>query len=75
MNKETIYNAVITGIFTRHYQPGLDYFEFNRSELTEIAIELGLQPPKNLGDIVYAFRYRIPHYRKNRSTASMCSFW
>ena len=49
MNKEKIYNAIIIGIFTRYYKSGLDYFEFNRNELTEIANELGIPPAKNPG--------------------------
>ncbi|MBD2387568.1 endonuclease [Cylindrospermum sp. FACHB-282] len=60
MSKEGIYNAIITGIFNRYYQPNLDNFEFNRDELPEIANQLGIQPPKNLGDLLYCFRYRRP---------------
>ncbi|MTJ13804.1 endonuclease [Anabaena sp. UHCC 0187] len=60
MTKEGLYNSVITGIFQRYHQTGLEYFEFNRNELPEIAKELGIQSAKNLGDILYAFRFRKP---------------
>ena len=70
MSKEGIYNSIITGIFNRYYQPGLNTFDFSRDELPEIANELGIQCPKNLGDLLYSFRYRRPLPKAITDTAS-----
>jgi len=52
------YAQIIERIFLRHYQPGLREVEFSRSEIEQVADELGIKLPKNIGDIVYSFRYR-----------------
>lgn len=54
------YDKVINNIFKRYYQKGIDYFEFNREELSEVCQSLGITPPKNFGDILYSYRYRRP---------------
>jgi hypothetical protein len=75
MSKEGIYNSVVNGIFHRYYKPGLDSFEFNREELPEIANELGIKPPKNLGDLLYSFRYRRPLPKSITDTAPPGMEW
>ena len=52
------YAAIIECVFHNHYVPGVDSFEFTREELAAVASELGLQLPKNPGDLIYSFRYR-----------------
>lgn len=52
------YAAIIERVFHNHYVPGIDSFEFTREELVAVAAELGLQLPKNVGDLIYSFRYR-----------------
>ncbi len=52
------YDAIIVEIFQRHYQEGLNSFEFSRSEFAEVATDLGIVLPKNLGDVLYSFRFR-----------------
>lgn len=59
MSKERIYNTVIIEIFRQHYVPGIEQFEFPRSELEAVGVRLGLDP-KNLGDVIYAYRFRRP---------------
>jgi hypothetical protein len=59
MSKERIYNTVIIEIFRQHYEPSIDQFEFTRSELEAVGVKLGLDP-KNLGDVIYAYRFRRP---------------
>lgn len=56
--KVAAYGAVIEDIFARHYGGGGKDFEFDRSELRETAVRLGVKVPKNLGDVIYRFRYR-----------------
>lgn len=50
------YAAIIERVFKRHHQPGLTEFEFTREEFAEVAKELGIALPKNLGDAIYSFR-------------------
>ncbi len=53
------YKAVIEWIFFKHFKEGLPEFEFRREELNEGADDLGIERFKNLGDAIYAVRYRI----------------
>lgn len=52
------YVAIIEKIFLAHYRKGKTEFEFEREEIGKAATELGVTFPKNLGDVVYTFRYR-----------------
>jgi hypothetical protein len=51
------YEAIIIDIFQRNYS-GKSDFEFDREEIGESADRLGITRPKNLGDVIYTFRYR-----------------
>ncbi len=53
-----VYEPIISAIFKKHNRTGLVEFEFERDEIVQAAGELKLTPPKNLGDLVYYFRYR-----------------
>src|SRR5687767_4841126 len=52
------YDRIIETIFEKHYSPGIQNFEFVRSEVVEAAEHLGIARPKNVGDILYSYRYR-----------------
>lgn len=52
------YAQLIERIFERHYQLGQDILEFERAEIIEVAQELGIELPLNLGDVLYSFKYR-----------------
>ncbi len=52
------YAQIIQKVFERHWAPGLSEFSFARDELSDACAGLGIKVPKNLGDIVYTFRYR-----------------
>lgn len=56
---ENRYAVLIGQIFKRYYTLGLTEFEFEREELEHVALELGIKLPKNLGDVIYSFRYRV----------------
>lgn len=58
LSKTQIYEAIISHVFFDHYSPGADSFQFNRDELNGAAAKVGVKAPKNLGDVVYAFRFR-----------------
>jgi len=53
------YSALIETIFQAHYQSGMQGFYFERDELSTTAAKLGIRLPKNLGDVIYSFRYRV----------------
>ena len=55
MNK---YDNIILGIFQDHYHPGDTTVSLERDELSRKAKVLGIKTPKNLGDIVYSYKYR-----------------
>lgn len=52
------YSQIIERIFLSNYRPGLREVPFERSQIESVASELGIKLPKNLGDLVYTFRYR-----------------
>lgn len=65
--KQSTYKSIILDIFKSHFktdrvfqgiiEPG-EEFVFNRSEIVASAKRLKLKVPKNLGDLIYTFRYR-----------------
>ena len=52
------YSQLIEAIFLKHYREGASEIAFQRSEINQAADELGIKLPKNLGDVLYSFRYR-----------------
>lgn len=54
------YTRIIEAIFKAHYRKGATEVSFERQELADTAANLGIERPKNLGDIVYSFRFRTP---------------
>jgi hypothetical protein len=57
-DRSRLYGPIIEHIFQAHYVTGSDSLEFPRSEIESAASELGISLPKNLGDLIYSFRYR-----------------
>ena len=56
--KPNRYAAIIEKIFLSRYKAGDTDVDFERAEFESFAEQLGIQLPKNLGDIIYSFRYR-----------------
>ena len=52
------YAAIIERIFLDRYKKGETVVEFARQDLIDTAHRLGVDLPKNIGDVVYSFRYR-----------------
>ena len=52
------YAKILERIFSKHFKKGLTEIAFERSEFSQAADELGIILPKNLGDVLYSFRYR-----------------
>lgn len=57
-NSKNRYAQIIETIFLNKYQAGLTEIAFERLEITRVARKLKIKLPKNLGDILYSFRYR-----------------
>ncbi len=53
------YHQLIEAVFFAKYKKGDREVVFKRSDLETTAAKLGVKLPKNLGDIIYALRYRI----------------
>lgn len=59
-NEADVYSRIIERVFMSRYRPGSDVVDWEREDLLKACQELELTPPKNLGDVVYSFRYRKP---------------
>lgn len=69
------YVQIIEKIFASHYTDGARTVEFERDEIATVASELGIKLPKNLGDLLYSFRYRSVLPESIRSKASEGEVW
>jgi hypothetical protein len=58
MAKSNRYVQLIEAIFLASYKQGVKQIDFTRDEIAVTANRLGIKLPKNLGDILYSFRYR-----------------
>lgn len=52
------YSKLLENIFTRNHKSGMDKVPFQREELEKAAKRLRIKLPKNIGDVIYSFRYR-----------------
>lgn len=64
------YQAIISQVFANHHKIGLNEFEFTRDEFVAIAEGLKIALPKNVGDVIYSFRYRNELPESIRQTAT-----
>ncbi len=56
--KKNAYTQIIEKVFFTHYREGIVEFTFTREELLEAARSHNIKLPKNIGDLIYFFRYR-----------------
>ena len=54
------YTKIIEKIFLSGYKKGDREIHFDRTDIEKVAKELDIPLPKNLGDVIYSFRYRVP---------------
>ncbi len=64
------YQAIIACVFANNHVDGGTEFEFTREEFVAIADSLGIELPKNVGDVIYSFRYRNELPEVIRKTAA-----
>ncbi len=58
MPTPTRYGLIIERIFLSKYKRGARQIDFEREDIARAAGDLSIGLPKNLGDVVYSFRYR-----------------
>jgi hypothetical protein len=58
MSKANRYSQIIEAIFVKSYKKGINEISFTRDEIITTAENLKIIFPKNIGDILYSFRYR-----------------
>ncbi len=75
MKQTNRYVQIIERVFTEHYRSGASRVEFLRSDLERIAGELRIALPKNLGDLIYTFRYRVNLPESVASKAPRGTHW
>ena len=71
----TTYDAIILHIFMSKYTERLTEIPFSREELSSTAQLLGYRPPRNLGDVVYHYKYRNPLPQEIIDTAPENTYW
>lgn len=54
------YKILIERVFFDHWSNGTTEFEFAREEIETVAADLEIALPKNIGDLIYSFRFRVP---------------
>jgi hypothetical protein len=69
------YGQLIESIFQSHYKKGMREVPFQRDELISTARKLKIALPKNLGDVIYSFRYRASFPDSIKETASEGEGW
>lgn len=69
------YSRIIERIFLSHYQDGDTEVPFDREDIAQVAAELGIALPKNVGDLVYSFRYRTALPESVRSRVPQGQEW
>ena len=69
------YSQIIERIFFLHYQEGATEVQFERTDIERAAADLGVELPKNLGDVVYSFRYRAILPESVRKKAPPGEIW
>lgn len=69
------YTQIIERIFFSHYQEGMLEVSFEREEIELVARKLRIKLPKNLGDLIYSFRYRAELPESIRKKAPTGTTW
>ena len=69
------YVKIIEAIFRSRYREGAEEDPFEREDIERAAKKLGVKLPKNLGDVIYSFRYRAALPESVRSKAPTGKEW
>jgi len=69
------YIQIIERVFLQRFTPGATEVPFERDDIVRVANELGIRLPKNLGDVIYSFRYRAELPESIRERAPQGKDW
>ena len=72
---ENRYAAIIRDIFEQRFSPGLRQVSFDRDDIVFAASKLDVPLPKNIGDVLYTFRYQSPLPPEIMATAPEGETW
>jgi hypothetical protein len=73
--KANRYAQIIEKIFLDRHTAGDGEVPFTREDIADAAADLGIDLPKNQGDVLYSFRYRSPLPDSITATASKGNEW
>lgn len=73
--KPNRYSTMIEAIFHASYRSGAEEVAFERDDFIRYAKELNIELPRNLGDIIYSFRYRTTLPQSILDTAPSGKTW
>lgn len=74
-SKPNRYVEIVSEVFRKHYRKNASKVAFEREEFAAIAEAKGIKLPKNLGDAIYAFKYRLPMPESIAGTAPAGKEW
>jgi len=75
MSKKIAYSSIIEHLFRSKYKPGMREVDFERKDIEKAAGILSVLLPKNLGDVVYSYRYRKKFPESIGTTADAGHIW
>jgi len=72
--QESKYISILKWIFNRHFISGTSGFTFERNEIAEASADLGIEAPRNFGDLIYTYRFRkeLPEEICNKAPIGLC---
>ena len=75
MGSSGTYVSIIEQIFLSRFKKGMAEVSFEREDIVRAAKKLKVPTPKNLGDLIYSFRYRATLPKSITSKASKGNAW
>jgi hypothetical protein len=73
--RKPIYASIIEKIFDSKFSPGVKEIDFEREDIVRFGKKLKIDLPKNLGDLIYSFRYRAAFPESIQSKAPKGQAW
>ncbi len=73
--KQNRYRSLMDKIFFDRYREGLQEIHFKREDIEDAARVLEIDLPKNLGDVIYSFRFRTAFSQKMTATQPAGLAW
>lgn len=74
-DNQGMYSAIIEKIFFSKFRPGMQAVPFERQDIVKAAQDLGIAVPRNLGDLIYSFRYRAALPERIRAVVGEGEIW